>query len=295
MPLCISEAVVVQSPGEVLPFNNGAFVKSQRGKDLLYFEGYKHRICRVETGGRSSWWRCTKKTCRGRVRLTVEGITLVEQHNHSPLTSVDSYSRLRSSLAGFITPEVGDVPHFYQVRAEVDNEVLESPSAILFVLPSVLLVWERILAIYRQHGLNQRKDNGGGSKDESGRGKWGLMAAQAGLVGVVTPPSGPGMATCPICRRDFRGPYHSTLLRRHMRTHTGEKPYGCPHCPYRANISSNLTRHMRSRHPESPSLLRPHSHIHHHHHHHQQQQHDQEPSGLHRELHLSLPEPTGET
>ncbi|KAK8387501.1 hypothetical protein O3P69_018206 [Scylla paramamosain] len=73
---------------------NGAFVKSQRGKDLLYFEGYKHRICRVETGGRSSWWRCTKKTCRGRVRLTVEGITLVEQHNHSPLTSVDSYSSM---------------------------------------------------------------------------------------------------------------------------------------------------------------------------------------------------------
>ncbi|MPC52055.1 hypothetical protein E2C01_045915 [Portunus trituberculatus] len=39
-------------------------------------------------------------------------------------------------------------------------------------------MWERILAIYRQHGLYQRyrwyhwgKDNGGGGKDESGRGK----------------------------------------------------------------------------------------------------------------------------
>ncbi|MPC32232.1 hypothetical protein E2C01_025540 [Portunus trituberculatus] len=33
--------------------------------------------------------------------------------------------------------------------------VLESPSAVLFVLPSVLLAWERILVIYCQHGHYQ--------------------------------------------------------------------------------------------------------------------------------------------
>ncbi|XP_042875575.1 longitudinals lacking protein, isoforms H/M/V-like isoform X9 [Penaeus japonicus] len=88
----------------------------------------------------------------------------------------------------------------------------------------------------------------------------GLMAARAGLVGMAAPAGlsvGAGVATCPVCGRDFRGPYHATLLRRHMRTHTGEKPYACPHCSYRANISSNLTRHVRSRHPHHTALLRP--------------------------------------
>nr|XP_027237531.1 zinc finger protein 219-like [Penaeus vannamei] len=86
------------------------------------------------------------------------------------------------------------------------------------------------------------------------------MAARAGLVGMAAPAGptvGAGVATCPVCGRDFRGPYHTTLLRRHMRTHTGEKPYACPHCSYRANISSNLTRHVRSRHPHHTALLRP--------------------------------------
>ena len=33
-----------------------------------------------------------------------------------------------------------------------------------------------------------------------------------------------------------------------MRTHTGEKPYSCQHCEYRANQSRHLQLHLRNKH-----------------------------------------------
>ncbi|ROT81532.1 hypothetical protein C7M84_025297 [Penaeus vannamei] len=49
------------------------------------------------------------------------------------------------------------------------------------------------------------------------------------------------MHQCPFCT------YSSVFMnnmRKHVRTHTGEKPYVCPRCPFRANQNSSLKRHM---------------------------------------------------
>ncbi|KAB7495824.1 Wilms tumor-like protein [Armadillidium nasatum] len=42
--------------------------------------------------------------------------------------------------------------------------------------------------------------------------------------------------------------YNKTNLYAHVRTHTGEKPYQCHLCDYRANQSSNLYQHVKRKH-----------------------------------------------
>ena len=40
----------------------------------------------------------------------------------------------------------------------------------------------------------------------------------------------------------------TTSLERHMLTHTGERPYPCPHCPISFTTNGNLIRHVKSCH-----------------------------------------------
>lgn len=50
---------------------------------------------------------------------------------------------------------------------------------------------------------------------------------------------------CPYCPARFT---QKVSLKPHIRTHTGEKPYACPKCPYRAARKSSLNSHLFCRH-----------------------------------------------
>ena len=60
---------------------------------------------------------------------------------------------------------------------------------------------------------------------------------------------GGGSAACEICGRYFQ---HATSLKRHYKTHTGEKPHKCSVCGTAFIEKSNLVTHMRIHTGEKP-------------------------------------------
>ena len=53
---------------------------------------------------------------------------------------------------------------------------------------------------------------------------------------------GPGRHGCPYCERIMKD---GSDMKKHIRVHTGEKPYKCTFCSYSAAQSSSLKSHLK--------------------------------------------------
>lgn len=68
--------------------------------------------------------------------------------------------------------------------------------------------------------------------------------------------SGCGAAVCPVCGKAFQGRNRRQNLAHHLLTHTGTRPFPCPHCSYRATQKAHLKRHLERRHGQVGERLR---------------------------------------
>lgn len=71
-------------------------------------------------------------------------------------------------------------------------------------------------------------------------------------VGVIAPGGCEGLEgrglTCPVCGKAFSSRNRRQDLQRHLLSHTGERPFPCSFCPYRASLKGNLKKHIQGLH-----------------------------------------------
>ncbi|XP_037798656.1 protein tramtrack, beta isoform-like isoform X16 [Penaeus monodon] len=80
-----------------------------------------------------------------------------------------------------------------------------------------------------------------------GSGQW--LCTKALRRNMKSPNTHGKMHQCPFCHYSTAIVTH---MKRHVRTHTGEKPFACPHCAYSCTTKENLQKHIRTHTGEKP-------------------------------------------
>ncbi|XP_037798536.1 asparagine-rich zinc finger protein AZF1-like [Penaeus monodon] len=139
----------------------------------------------------------------------------------------------------------------YFICCNICNYVEHNLEYEIKVKATEVVMKKQLVLISVNLNFSLRKD---GRDDDGRRYGDGRILTMSGVPPALSPASEgtPGVPSseynrggivhqCPYCFKRFG---LRTDLRRHLRTHTGEKPFACSVCNFRTALKGNLKRHM---------------------------------------------------
>uniref|UniRef100_H3AA73 FLYWCH-type domain-containing protein n=1 Tax=Latimeria chalumnae TaxID=7897 RepID=H3AA73_LATCH len=71
---------------------------SQKGKEMIIYEGYSYQLEQILADGHTKAYCCPNKKCNGRVRLCNEDVHVVTEHSHGPKPEENEVRALKCAM-----------------------------------------------------------------------------------------------------------------------------------------------------------------------------------------------------